>query len=340
MYVHKESEYTSTFKSYSVAIWNAQSTMGNISIRGNTYNHYQVVLGAPSVVLYIIVIPIFVCLTVRAIRRHRKIHLTALTELPWKSAIYDLPQLIFNLYEEKEGDGVKTIFLGGRQLLPVKNKKVLAATLTVMELLFVNSVSIIVCSALVFWYIFLLQQTFTCDPGLDCFALNSGDRSPIQQHPIDNCSDFEMMNNVTTECYRYIFAFGTGLSAFGGLLKFGEILLRVLISTLFWGVDAVTVTTRKNKVVTILKCIVGGFIVIVLCLSPALVAVVLIGFVVPAFIILQEFAAVIQTFLYLVTLFFIAMYIASVGFLSRRFRMPERESSKIGLIINGSGQWL
>ena len=309
-------------------------------IRGHTYNHYQEVLGAPAGVLYITVIPLFVWLTVRAIRRQRKVHLIALTELPWKSAMYDLPQLIFNLYKEREVDGVKAIFLGGRQLLPVKNKKVLAATLTVMELLFMNSVSIIICSALAFWYIFLLQQTFTCDPGLDCFALNSGDRSPLQQRPIDNCSDFEMMNNVTTECYHYVFAFGAGLSAFGGLLKFGEILLRVLIKTLFWGFDAATVTTTKSKVVTILKRIVGGFMVIVLYLSPALVAVFLIVYVVLAFRFLQELAAVIKTLLYLVTFFFVAMYIASVGFLSRRFRMPKSESSKIALIIteanNGS----
>ena len=306
--------------------------MGNISTRGHTYTHYQVVLSVPAAVLYITVMPLFVYLVIRAKwRQFKKSDLTALTELPWKSAIYDLPQLIFKLYEEREVNGVKKIFLGGRQLLPVKNKKILASTLAVLELLFLNSVSIIVCSALVFWYIFLLKQTFSCDPGLDCFALNSEDKSPLQQRPIENCSDFEMMNNVTTECYRYVFFFGTGFSAFGGLLKFGEILLRMLTSTLFWGVDAATATvatvTTKSKVSSTLKRIVGGFIVIVLCLSPVVVAVILISFIVPAIIILKEFATIIKILLYLLTFFFITMYIFSVALLSRN--MPERESSKI-----------
>lgn len=332
-----------------VYIWNASLTMGNISTRGHTYNHYQQALSVPLVTLYSIAMPLLVIFVTRNIWKRHSAYNDSLTELPWKSAMYDLPQLIFKLYDEKEVNGVKIIFLCGRQLLPVKNttkkKVVVRATLASMEFLFLNSVSILVCSALLFWYIFLLKQTFTCDPGVDCFALSIEDKSPLQQRPIDNCSDFEMMNNVTIECYHYAFLFGTGLSAFGGLLKFGEISLRISISVFFWGVDAatstVTTVTTKSKIWNILKRIVGVFIIVILALSPVTVIVTGFSFIISLVVsnIVKEVATLFKFILYLITFCFIGLYILSVALLARS--LPERESQLKILVteeaaINGS----
>ena len=80
-----------------------------------------------------------------------------------------------------------------------------------------------------FWSVFLLDNSFICDPKLDCFPFHEKNvvwnghnyfHRPLQTSPIVNCSDYESGNktNVTIICYTFVFNFPTALATAGGLL--------------------------------------------------------------------------------------------------------------------------
>ena len=225
-----------------VVSWTASlETMGNVSTTGHTYNFYQYILVIPLFGLYAIAAALF-CLYFAF--RHFKMTCcsdyrrcdTDSVELPWKTVVYHLPQLVFKVYEESRGEGVKEVFIRGRKLLPASSDNI-CKVLVIMEILLINSISLVCCASLVFWNIFLVEQTFACDPGLDCYIFNPEDGSLLQQSPIENCSDFEFADNVKVQCFHFTFQFGAGIAAFGGLLKFGEITLQMFVTAVLYGID-------------------------------------------------------------------------------------------------------
>ena len=248
--------------------------------------------------------------------------------LPWKAALYGLPQRIFRVYEESKGEGVKVIFVGGRKLLPVEknedgseNITLIHKVLFVMEILFINSISIIFCASLIFWDIFLVEQTFGCNPGLDCYELR--DRSPIQQSPIVSCAD--SVANVTIECFRFTFQYGTGFAAFGGLLKFGETVLWIFVSISVQGID---LFMSKN----IAKRIGGCVVLFIAIISPH--ASLIIGLIYISVVYVREAAKLFNNIVYIITFSLLAFYVASL--VTVAFLLPKRKSFDPPITLTGN----
>lgn len=96
-----------------------------------------------------------------------------------------------------------------------------------------------------FWVVFLIEETFACDAGLDCFPF-ADDGEELQSHPILNCSDFESADNITIICYRFIFLYAKGFGAAGGVSVFAAFVVTAYTAVLFF---AARLIWPKNDVI-------------------------------------------------------------------------------------------
>ena len=67
-----------------------------------------------------------------------------------------------------------------------------------------------------FWNVFLVEESVRgdCEANFDCFPKVGS--APVQQDPV-NCSAIEVRDNVTYECYHFVFRYAEGLGAAGGI---------------------------------------------------------------------------------------------------------------------------
>jgi len=93
------------------------------------------------------------------------------------------------------------------------------------------------CFFTTFWEVFLTDESFTCDPGLDCFPFDASNLSILQNNPIVNCSEFATSDNVTIICYQFVFRYATATGLLGGLLTVTAIGIKVLGGVLIWSMD-------------------------------------------------------------------------------------------------------
>lgn len=99
----------------------------------------------------------------------------------------------------------------------------------VVRILVIYVVTIAVLAFAVGWDTFLIEASYACDPGLDCF---------INAQPIQNCSELYESDNYTningTEpnviCYRIAADYALAAAAVGGLLGIGKTLMGVITS--------------------------------------------------------------------------------------------------------------
>lgn len=91
---------------------------------------------------------------------------------------------------------------------------------------------IIMLAIITFWTIFLTEETFACDPGLDCFPF-AENGSNLQDNPIVNCSDFASADNITFICYRFVFQFVEGIGAAIGMMAFSALVVTAYTAILF-----------------------------------------------------------------------------------------------------------
>ena len=103
-------------------------------------------------------------------------------------------------------------------------------------LFFMAAVFVMLCSFLAFWEIFLIENSFTCTPGLDCFAFDS--HRPISKSSISrNCSSFESLDNITIICYKFVYRYSEGLGTAGGLIVYASFMLKAYAAAYFWFLD-------------------------------------------------------------------------------------------------------
>ena len=90
-------------------------------------------------------------------------------------------------------------------------------------------------TAITFWDVFLLRQTYACDDGLDCFPRS---KKPFSLLPIQNCSIYseESTDEVVT-CYAFVFQFGTAAGVAGGLITVANHILRGISYSILAGYD-------------------------------------------------------------------------------------------------------
>ena len=66
-----------------------------------------------------------------------------------------------------------------------------------------------------FWGTFLSEETFTCDPGLDCFLLQYTNSSEVDQKPLTSCADHE---NDTIICFQFVLEYSGGFASMSGFI--------------------------------------------------------------------------------------------------------------------------
>lgn len=104
-------------------------------------------------------------------------------------------------------------------------------------LLFLLVPGLFSCFFTTFWEVFLTDESFTCDPGLDCFPFDASNLSILQNNPIVNCSEFATSDNVTITCYQFVFRYAAATGLLGGLLTVTAIGIKVLGGVLIWSMD-------------------------------------------------------------------------------------------------------
>ena len=154
-----------------------------------------------------------------------------------------------NIFEERDG----TLYIHNRIVNSL-----------IIKTLVIYVLNIAVLAFAVGWNIFLLERTYACDPGLDCFISENGEQ-------IQNCSALynpannnhsEVMGNIsnntndgnTTDssnpsiiCFKFVTNYVTAASTIGGLFTFGGGVMSLLAFGNIWMYDRVLPKFGKIK---------------------------------------------------------------------------------------------
>ena len=127
-----------------------------------------------------------------------------------------------------------------------------------------------------FWASFLIKETFSCDPGLDCFFRNPSSFA-IEDHglPLYNCSDFDE-NNATVICFQFVFDYAAGFASMGGLIVVAVSSLRVYAIVLVWLVGVMpSATSDKSRRCYSCRTLSSVVCVFIFFLAPVIIAIVI-----------------------------------------------------------------
>ena len=108
-----------------------------------------------------------------------------------------------------------------------------------LTILFSAIVFVFCCALLSFWTEFLLNETDTCTPDMDCFAVytnytEKGVIDYLKTSPInfEKCSEYEHKTNYTIRCFRFVFDYAGALGNSGGVIVLAKISMN--LHTLLW----------------------------------------------------------------------------------------------------------
>ena len=121
-----------------------------------------------------------------------------------------------------------------------------------------------------FWGLFLVDETYSCDPGLDCFLRDPSSFEIVDKQPLSNCTD---VDNDTVVCFQFVFDYTAGIAATGGFLVVAATLLRVYGILLVWLVGVMPSSYgRTNGRCHPCKILCSIVIVFVFFLTPIIIA--------------------------------------------------------------------
>lgn len=118
------------------------------------------------------------------------------------------------------------------------------------------------CSAMAFWYEFLLAESNECDPRMDCFAFPQEDGS--SNNPLENCTDYEN-DNYTIQCFKFVFNYADGLGNSGGVLILSKVIVSIHIS--MWIAIASLCPAKSQTCTCSCFCIIGTLYIIISFIS-------------------------------------------------------------------------
>ncbi len=130
------------------------------------------------------------------------------------------------------GDIFKEVSLDGKPVLTMYNRKV---TYFMAQPFFVATILVFAGGFALFWTVFLIDESYACDPNLDCYPVL---RKGFVLLPISNCSEFQLQANVTILCYQFVFEFAEGIGAMGGLVTVVVLSVKLVTAILFWFVNS------------------------------------------------------------------------------------------------------
>jgi len=125
-----------------------------------------------------------------------------------------------NVFEEGNRG---TLYINGRQVVPGVVRILEGYVLIVAFLM-----------AALAWDIFLIDETYTCDPGLDCFTVNG---KPINCSALYDPASNTHINgsgNPDVVCFMFAFNYGLAASAIGGLVTFARGVMSLIAFISIW----------------------------------------------------------------------------------------------------------
>lgn len=130
----------------------------------------------------------------------------------------------------------------------INDKKVPDSVLVVLGYYVMASIGFIV---MVFWAIFLVQESYVCDDeSIDCFVSTRG--SP-KLEPITDCSDYKDNKNVVITCYTFVYRFGAAFAAAGGMITLLKVMTKI-VSAIFLKIYARDCNCLCTKCTVAKKC--------------------------------------------------------------------------------------
>ena len=84
-----------------------------------------------------------------------------------------------------------------------------------------------------FWVSFIANETFVCDPQLDCFLRDPSTLIVSSSEPLDNCTSYDS-NNGTVVCFEFTFDLTKGFSSAVGYMGVAVVYCRLYTLVLIW----------------------------------------------------------------------------------------------------------
>lgn len=193
---------------------------------GHSYTVYELadlvlplVVGGVTVLLGFLVIFVIIFIRCKLFQGKR-------VRIPCLFGMYAAISVVFRDAIKKKTTKTGPVFvLWNRKISPIS-----------IPALFILLPGLFTCFITSFWGVFLIENSYTCDPALDCFPIDA-EHGNLQNDPIVNCSDFNTNDNITILCYQFVFRFAAGTAFLGGLLAFTAIFIKLLGSLLVWSLD-------------------------------------------------------------------------------------------------------
>ena len=133
---------------------------------------------------------------------------------------------------------------------------------------------LMVCAMMTFWYEFLVDVSYSCDPDLDCYPFPVGISTAytFSIPPIENCSDYEILpDNMTIICLTFSFDYPGAIGQAGGVFAFAALGMRLMTGIVIWLQSRDRV--RCGNILMLSLCIVYFIVTILVYLLGTLVPV-------------------------------------------------------------------
>ncbi len=131
-------------------------------------------------------------------------------------ALFGPPQGVFSYESARSFDTHKTF------ILTMQLKRNAYFVLSGM------GIALLMNASIIFWELFLFEVSYICDDSIDCFNETTTSRTLIT-----NCSLYDEDSDVI-KCFKFTFAFGTGLAAFGGLITSIQLVVQITTKSSVW----------------------------------------------------------------------------------------------------------
>ena len=84
-----------------------------------------------------------------------------------------------------------------------------------------------------FWVSFVVNETFVCDPQLDCFVRNPSTHIVLSSEPLDDCTSYDNTNG-TVVCFQFVFDLTKGFSSAVGFMGVAVVYCRLYTFIMIW----------------------------------------------------------------------------------------------------------
>lgn len=107
--------------------------------------------------------------------------------------------------------------------------------ISLFHLFFLSTINsfVLLLTFMSFWASFLVDETFACDPQLDCFLRDPSSFVVLSSERVDNCTSYDGTNG-TVVCFTFSFNLNNGFSSAVGFIGVAVVYCRLCIFLTIW----------------------------------------------------------------------------------------------------------